>query len=83
MDGTANMTIVARKFRHAEEVGFRDTFTTPYTQHKDKEGQPFKVLRRCTLEECDLECLPMWWIRFPDGTETCAFSEEIIKEASQ
>lgn len=66
-------------FDQYEKTGFTDTFTTPYEQHKDRVGQPFAVIGRCTLEDCDLECLPMWKIRFEDGYETCAFECEICK----
>lgn len=47
---------------------------------KAHDGQPFKVVRRLTWQECDKESGPMWRIRFDDGFETDAFPEEIYEE---
>ena len=64
---------------------YRDTFTTPFDQYRDRIGQTFEVLRKITKRnataidraEYDLECLPMYKIRFADGHETSAWPEEI------
>lgn len=63
----------------------RETFETPFEQYRDRVGQRFTVLRKITKrnitkaerEEYDLECLPMYKIRFEDGHETSAWPEEI------
>lgn len=61
-----------------EQEGFSDTFWSPYDDHKDRTGQNFEVVGRCTTEECDLCALPMWHIRFTDGVVISAHPEEII-----
>lgn len=57
----------------------RTTFTTPYQQHADREGQPFEVLAKVTEpgDHHDAEVLPMYRIRFQDGTEVDAWPEEV------
>ena len=65
-----------------EHIGFAETFDTPYSDMKDLVGQKFTILGRVKeLEEgkegVDLECLPMWNIRFESGFETAAYPEEI------
>jgi hypothetical protein len=63
----------------------RKTFTTPFDQHRDREGQSFAVLRKITKRniraeeraEYDTEVLPMYRIRFADGFETSAWPEEV------
>lgn len=62
-----------------ENQGYAPLFHTPYTENESRIGQPFKVIRRATLEDCDLDAMPMWQIRFEDGTETFAYPEEIIQ----
>lgn len=59
---------------------FADTFWTPYDDYKDKIGLKFEVVRRCTTEDVDAECLPVWLIKFEDGEEINAYPEEIIEE---
>lgn len=66
-------------FNKYESVGFVENFHLLRNKYEKRAGTPFTVIGRCTEEECDLECLPMWKIRFEDGTETCAFPEEICK----
>lgn len=58
---------------------FRKTFTTPYSQYVDRDGQPFEVVRTITEPEpgFDAESLPMHVIRFEDGTEIEAWPEEV------
>lgn len=69
---------VEKLFTDCEEEGFSRTFFTPYSDHSDRIGQPFSIARRLEEEDADLECLPMWKIRFEDGTEIDAYPEEII-----
>jgi hypothetical protein len=63
----------------------RETFTTPYEQYHEREGQAFTVLRKITKRnitsaeraEYDLEVLPMYRIRFADGFVSSAWPEEV------
>lgn len=69
-------------FETYEYIGFAETFGTPYTGEKHLVGKKFTVLGRVKeLSEdengADLECLPMWNIRFEDGFEMPAYPEEI------
>lgn len=61
---------------------YRATFTTPFEQHADREGQPFTVLH--VIDRADethnAEVLPMYRIRFADGFETDAWPEEVLDE---
>jgi hypothetical protein len=41
-------------------------------------NKPFKVIDRLTEKECDLECLPMWKIKFEDGEIIHAYPDEIV-----
>ena len=66
-------------FDEYEKAGFSEVFHTPYEQYKERIGQKYQVIGRCTEQDCDLECLPMWKIRFEDGVETCAHEVEICK----
>lgn len=73
---------VADCFDTYEYIGFTDTFGTPYQSKKHLNGKKFSVLGRVKeLSEdtngVDLHCLPMWNIRFEDGTEIAAYPEEI------
>lgn len=64
---------------------YRETFTTQFEQYRDREGQRFVVLRKVTKRnateadrlEYDLECLPMYKIRFEDEHVTSAWPEEV------
>jgi len=58
------------------------TFRTPYTQHADRDGQWCEVLRVISEpdENHDAEALPMYAIRFEDGTEIEAWPEELHEE---
>ena len=65
-----------------EHIGFAETFGTPYTGEKHLVGKKFTVLGRVKeytedKNGTDLECLPMWNIRFEDGFEMAAYPEEI------
>lgn len=60
---------------------YRETFTTPFDQYKDRRGQKFAVLRAVTVPDMDYpdaEVLPMYRIRFEDGHVTDAWPEEVL-----
>ena len=64
-----------------EETGFLEKFDSPYDdigggQHKHN-GMGFKVLRRATVEECDLEAMPLWFVEFENGDTAYCYPEEI------
>ena len=61
---------------------FRDTFTTPYEQYADREGEPFGVIRELTDQERDPEVGRMWRIEFEDGTQIDAWPEEVESDAT-
>ena len=68
-----------------EHIGFAETFGTPYTGEKHLLGKNFTVIGRVMeypedKNGADLECLPMWKIRFEDGFEMVAYPEEICLE---
>lgn len=65
-------------FEIMEREGFSDRFWSPYGDYKERFGQPFKVVERCTEKTCDIDVLPMWNIKFKDGTVIGAYPEEII-----
>lgn len=60
-----------------EHIGFAKTFESPYDEYEEYKGKPFVVLGRAPETRVDLECLPMWDIKFEDGKEICAHPEEI------
>lgn len=59
---------------------YRKTFNSPYEQHANRIGQSFTVLSVIDKpdESHDEECLPMYRVRFEDGTEIEAWPEEVI-----
>lgn len=65
-------------FNAYENEGFANKFWSPYTDHKQRIGQKFKVIGRCSTDDCDLSCLPMWNIKFSDNSVITAYPEEII-----
>jgi len=58
---------------------FREKFTSPYEQYRERIGQNFTVLGVITEPDTthDVECLPIYCIRFEDGTEIEAWPEEV------
>ena len=62
-----------------EGIGFTDTFDSPYEDKSKFNGKPFKVVRRMSYTEdnIDLECLPKWIISI-DGEEIEAYPEEAL-----
>ncbi len=65
-------------FNCYEQEGFAKKFWSPFSDYKERIGQRFKVIGRCTTEEVDLASLPRWNIEFSDGTVIEAYPEEII-----
>ena len=57
----------------------RETFVTPFEQHADRRGQAFDIIGKITEPDAthDAEVLPMYRIRFADGTEIEAWPEEV------
>ena len=72
-------------FKAYEESGFCDTYKTQYENEQSLNGKRFKVIGRVTElseknpEGADLECLPMWFIKFETGQTMAAYPEEICK----
>lgn len=62
-----------------EDGGFLDKFDSPYDDEGEHNGMAFKVLRRATTKECDLEALPIWFIQFENGDTAYCYPEEICK----
>ena len=62
-----------------EKTGFVPFFQARDSEYQNRNGKRFTVLGRISTDDpkWDLECLPAWHIRFEDGSETCAFPEEI------
>lgn len=69
-----------------EQEGFSKVFWTQGGDYPEYVGKPFTVVGRTPLWDennknqmtADLECLPMWNIRFEDGFVMAAYPEEII-----
>lgn len=61
-----------------EKEGFAKNFWSQGGDYKKYHGQPFAVISRAEEDDVDLECLPMWKIRFDDGFEMDAYPDEII-----
>lgn len=62
-----------------EHGGFADKFDSPYDDEGEHNGMAFKVLRRATTEECDLEAMPIWLVEFENGDTAYCYPEEICK----
>jgi hypothetical protein len=62
-----------------EETGFIDKFDSPYDDEGEHNGMPFKVVRRATQEEVDIESMPLWLIEFENGDTAYCYPEEICK----
>lgn len=78
MSDEREQEFVADCFSCYENEGFSKKFWSPFGDYKDREGQSFEVVERCTTKNCDLSVLPMWNIKFSDGTIVGAYPEEII-----
>ena len=66
-------------FAMYEQSGFIDNFDSPYDDEGEHNGMTFKVLRRATTEECDLEAMPIWFIEFENGDTAYCYPEEICR----
>lgn len=62
-----------------EETGFLEKFDSPYDDEGEHNGMAFKVIRRATTEECDLEAMPLWVVEFENGDTAYCYPEEICK----
>lgn len=61
-----------------ENEGFAKRFWSPFSSVKNRIGQQFEVIERCTADGRDLCTLPAWKIRFEDGAVMDVLPEEII-----
>ena len=66
-------------FSMYEHDGFIDRFDSPYDYEGEHNGMTFKVLRRATTDECDLEAMPLWFVEFENGDTAYCYPEEICK----
>ena len=68
-------------FSMYEESGFATHYHSMYDDSLIHDGKRFVVTSRCSVEKADCEQhqLPMWNIKFEDGTDFLAFPEEICK----
>lgn len=66
-------------FSMYEETGFLAKFDSPYDNEGEHDGMGFKVLRRATTAECDLEAMPIWFVQFQNGDTAYCYPEEICK----
>lgn len=65
-------------FDFYEGEGFAKVFWSMGGDFEEYYNKPFKVIDRLTEKKCDLECLPMWKIKFEDGEIIHAYPDEII-----
>lgn len=70
-------------FEMYEQAGFLDSFDSPYDEQGEHNGMAFKVVRRATTEECDLEAMPLWLVEFENGDTAYCYPEEICVIAHQ
>lgn len=63
-------------------TAFRAAFQTPHEQHRDRNGQPFTLVRKIEEPDAthDAEVLPMYVVRFDDGVEIEAWPDEVEAE---
>jgi len=72
-------------FKCYEQEGFASKFWSQCDDLEQYSGMPFEVVGRVPeydeqrMDGAVLECLPMWRIRFEDGTEVAAYPDEIIE----
>ena len=68
-------------FEYYEGCGFLEKFDSPYDDigggMHEHNGMKFKVLRRATMQECDLEAMPLWLVEFENGDTAYCYPEEI------
>lgn len=78
MSEEREMLFVNDCFECFEKEGFAKKFWSPFGDYKERIGQSFKVVGKCSTKDSDLSSLPMWNIKFSDGTVIGAYPEEII-----
>lgn len=61
-----------------EKEGFARFFWSQDDDYKEYINKSFEVINRCSEQDVDLCCLPMWNIKFENGAEIAAYPEEII-----
>lgn len=64
-------------FQLYEETGFIKEFNSPYDEYGEHNGMKFNVIRRATEEECDIEAMPIWLVKFENGDQAYCYPEEI------
>ena len=68
-------------FEVFETDGFSETFHSPYDDSTyNHNGKPFKVLRRATVGEVEIEVMPVWVVEFEGEPEPFwCYPEEICE----
>ena len=66
-------------FEMYEQQGFLEKFNSPYDEGGEHNGQEFKVLRRATREEVDVEAMPIWLVEFENWDTAYCYPEEICR----
>ena len=56
-----------------------ETFWNQGGDYKQYIGKPFSIIGRSTEKDVHLSVLPMWNIKFDDGTEIAAYPDEIFE----
>lgn len=62
-----------------ENEKLADTFWSIGGDYPNRIGEAFRIVKRCTEEQCDLCTLPMWEIVFDDGVVMPAYPDEIFE----
>ena len=62
-----------------EKTGFIEKFDSPYDDQEEHKGMTFKVIRRATTDEVDIEVMPVWFVEFENGDTVYCYPEEICK----
>lgn len=84
MDEKEEKEFVNDCFELYEKEGFANTFWSQDSDYRMYQGKAFIVVGRTPIYDgkndgADLTCLPMWDIRFEDGTGISAFPDEVIR----
>lgn len=85
MDQARERKFVKDCFECYEQEGFVGKFWSCGGDYKEYHGKSYEVIGRVPeydsdhKDGADLECLPMWKIRFEDGKEIDAYPDELIK----
>lgn len=78
MSEQEELSFVEDCFSCYENEGFSKKFWSPFSDYANRIGQNFNVVGRCTTALHHISKLPMWDIKFEDGTIISAYPEEII-----